>query len=175
MPTTPAGLPDSIEELRALVLLQKQDIASQAATYQAQVAERDATINAHTEEISELREYIRLLKSAHFGPSSERTAPDQLGLFNEAEVLSEAAEGEADGACVDVPGHTRRKRGGRRPLPDYLPREEIVHDLSEEEKVCPHHPDHLLVRIGEDKLEQLAFVPSTAKVLVEYYKSQNHA
>ena len=134
MSTTPATLPDSVEELRALVLLQ----ADRAAKYQAEIAEHEAVIaeretkiaaqaeslSAHTEEISELREYIRLLKAEHFGPSSERTAPDQLGLFNEAEVLGEdVGEGESNPAAVDIPGHTRRTRGGRRPLPDYLPRE----------------------------------------------------
>ena len=57
MSTTPATLPDSVEELRALVLLQ----AGRAATYPAQVAEREITIaqqseslSAHTEEISQL-------------------------------------------------------------------------------------------------------------------------
>ena len=72
MNTTPADLPDSIEELRTLVLLQHEK-------HEVEISERN-------EEIAELREYIRLLKSQRFGPRSERAVPDQMGLFNEAEA-----------------------------------------------------------------------------------------
>jgi transposase len=149
--TTPADLPDSIEELRALVLLQEEK-------HEVEISERN-------EEISQLREYIRLLKSQRFGPSSERTVAGQMGLFNEAEALCDA-EADAEEADTQVPAHTRRKRGGRRPLPAFLPREEILHDLREDQKVCGDDPSHALVVIGQDKLEQLVFVPASAKVLV---------
>ncbi len=154
MDTTPAVLPDTIEGLRALVLLQQE----KQEQHEVEISERN-------EEISQLREYIRLLRSQRFGPRSERTAPDQMGLFNEAETLSDEAPG-AEEATIEVPAHARRKRGGRRPLPAFLPREEIVHDLAEDQKVCGNDPSHALSRIGQDKLEQLVFIPATAKVLV---------
>lgn len=159
MTTTPAELPDSIEELRALVLLQQEK-------HEVVISERDLEISEHREEISQLREYIRLLKSQRFGPRSERSVADQLGLFNEAEVLCAASAPDDEDATL-IPAHTRRKRGGRRPLPAFLPREEILHDLSDEEKVCGNDPSHSLSRIGEDKLEQLVFIPASAKVLVQ--------
>jgi transposase len=163
MSTTPAEFPDSIEELRALVLLQQSTIAER----DDRIAARDQTVTEYGEEISHLHEYIRLLKSQRFGRSSERTVPDQLGLFNEAETLVDMEQDEECGEpSVDIPGHTRRKRGGRRPLPNFLPREEILHDLCDEEKICANDPNHLLVRIGEEKLEQLAFVPATATATV---------
>jgi transposase len=148
---TPADLPDSIEELRALVFLQREQ-------HEVEISERD-------NEISELREYIRLLRSQRFGPRSERTVPEQMGLFNEAETLCDAPSAEEDDS-IEVPAHTRRKRGGRRPLPAFLPREEILHDLTDEEKVCGNDPSHSLAQIGQDKLEQLVFIPASAKVLV---------
>ena len=151
MITTPAELPDSIEELRALVLRQQEK-------HEVEISERN-------EEITQLREYIRLLRSHRFGPSSERTVPDQMGLFNEAETLCEEAP-DAEEACIRVPAHARRKRGGRRPLPAFLPREEILHDLTEDQKVCGNDPSHALARIGQDKLEQLVFLPASGKVLV---------
>jgi len=172
MVTTPAGLPDSIEDLRALVLLQHDQLAEQATKHQEETTKHEQTIGEYGEEISQLREYIRLLKSQHFGSRSERTAPDQMGLFNEAEALCQEVGSEAKGEDEDedsemeVPAHTRRKRGGRKPLPDYLPREEVLHDIPEDEKVCGNDPGHALTRIGEEKLEQLVFVPATAKVLV---------
>jgi len=162
MPTTPADLPDSIEALQALVLSQQADQAEQAAKHEQVVSE-------YSEEISQLREYIRLLKSQRFGSSSERTLPDQMGLFNEAEAVCDAAGGEEqppEDPSVEVPAHTRRKRGGRRPLPDYLPREEILHDLPEDQKLCGNDSSHRLVEISRDRLEQLVFIPASAKVLV---------
>ena len=88
-----------------------------------------------------------------------------MGLFNEAETLCEDAPDTED-ASTQVPAHSRRKRGGRRRLPDFLPREEILHDLAEDQKVCGNDPSHPLVAIGSEKLEQLVFLPATAKVLV---------
>jgi len=158
MTTTPAELPDSIEELRALVLLQQEK-------HEVVISERDIEISEHKEEISQLREYIRLMRSQRFGPRSERSVADQLGLFNEAEVLCNAPDEGGEDTTL-IPAHARRKRGGRRPLPAFLPREEILHDLSDEEKVCGNDSSHALVVIGQDKLEQLVFIPASAKVLV---------
>ncbi|MFQ5700202.1 MAG: IS66 family transposase, partial [Myxococcota bacterium] len=76
------------------------------------------------------------------------------------------AEAEDAASTIEVPSHTRRQRGGRRPLPDFLPREEILHDLPEDQKVCANDPSHTLQEIGREKLEQLVFLPATAKVLV---------
>ena len=122
------------------------------------LAERDS-------EIAQLREYIRLLKSQRFGASSERAHRDELGLFNEAEAIAAGgADGEVDEPEVAVAAHTRTKRG-RRPLPSWMPREEVLHDLPGAEKVCPHDGT-ALVEIAHETSEQLEFVPATAKVLV---------
>jgi len=133
-----AALPQDVEVLRAMI------------------AERDL-------EIAQLREYVRLLKSQRFGASSERTHRDQLGLFNEAESIA-AGEAEEEALEIGVAAHTRTRRG-RRPLPAWMPREEILHDLSEEEKVCPHDGT-ALVEIARETSEQLEFVPATARVRV---------
>ena len=172
--TTPADLPASIEDLRALVLLQsekheeeKQQLEQEKQQLEEKVCDQERRVSEYAEEISQLREYIRLLKSQRFGPKSEREAPNQMGLFNEAEVAADEQTDEEGGeALIEVPAHARRKRGGRKPLPAFLPREEIVHDIGEQEKICLHDPEHHLVRIGEERLEQLVFIPAEAKVLV---------
>jgi transposase len=127
-------------------------------TLQAMLAERDT-------EIAQLREYIRLLKHQTFGSRSERAHRDQLGLFNEAEVLAaSASEAPEEEPGISVAAHTRTPRG-RRPLPAWMPREEILHDLPEAEKVCPHDGT-ALIEIARESSEQLEFVPATARVLV---------
>jgi len=174
MNTTPAALPGNPEELRALLSLQAEAHAKEvakfeqrASTYDDEIAKHEQKASQYDDEISQLHEYIRMLKSKRFGVSSERSAPGQMGLFNEAEVLCDEDESEqSERASIDVPAHTRRKRGGRKPLPDFLPREEIVHDLTDDQKVCRNDPSHVLTEIGRDKLEQLAFIPATAKVIV---------
>ena len=65
--------------------------------------------------------------------------------------------------AIEVPAHQRR-RGGRKPLPEELPRVEIIHDLSAAEKVCPHD-GHVLKEIGGKISEQLDIIPMQIQVI----------
>lgn len=97
--------------------------------------------------IRELEEKISLLEILHFGPKSEKWTIDdewQARLFNEAEdeafkqndVLKQQAVIETE----ELGAYKRRKRKhrgqGRKPISPDLPREEVVYDISEEEKTC---------------------------------------
>jgi len=140
-------------------------LPSDVASLRALVQERDVALEERDTEIQQLREYVRLLKSQRFGRSSERTHRDQLELFNEAEQLLDAADaGELEASTITVPAHTRAK-GGRRPLPTWMERVEILHDLPEAEKVCASD-GAALVEIGRETSEQIEFIPATARVLV---------
>ena len=181
MSKTPADLPDSVEKLRALVVLQQGLLTERddaiakheqsIAIHEQSIAKHEQTVSEYSNEISQLREYVRLLKSQRFGPKSERSGSSQLGFFNEAETTldeqdqSVGEESEAD--SVEIPAHRRRKRGGRRPLPDHLPRVEVLRDLDESEKVCPNDPSHALSRIGEEKAERIVYRPAELFVEVE--------
>lgn len=142
-----ADLPDDVEALKRLVL--------------AHIA-RETHYEA---ELARLREALNLALIKRFGRSSEKLPPpEQLGLFNEAEALADA-EPEADSpseSAIEVPAHTRQ-RGKRAPLPDYLPRERIEHDLPESDKTCLC--GCTLKRIGEETSEQLDVVPARIRVL----------
>lgn len=144
MPIASIELPHDLESLRALALRQ-----------QAQLQARDAQILL-------LEEYLRLLKHYRFGRTSEQVPDGQIALFNEAEAAMEAAERE-ESEGVAVSAHTRAPRG-RRPLPAWIPRVEIVHDLPEAEKVCANDGTKL-TRIGEEILEQLEWIPAKVRVL----------
>jgi len=150
----PVDLPEDIESLRDLAFRQLEQNAQQLDQ-----------ITEQSERIAFLEEYVRLLKHQRFGRSSEKGHKNQLGLFNEAECAADAfevEEAEAD-ETVAVPAHVRRK-SGRRPIPAEIPRVEILHDLSEEEKVCPHD-GHRLREIGRETSEQLEIIPATIQVL----------
>jgi transposase len=144
-------LPDDPEALRELALRQQQ-----------QLDEKESLVDAQADELRILREYIRLLKHHRFGRSSEQSSDAQIRLFNEAESTAEDA-GEEEDVSIVVEAHTRKKRG-RKPLPDWIPRLEIVHDLPEEEKVC-REDGTALERIGEEVSEQLEFIPAKLRVL----------
>lgn len=142
------------------------ELPNDIETLQQLVVEQQARLEENTRHIDLLEEFIRLLKHKRFGRSSEKGSAAQLGLFNEAESdLAELEEAEATEAeeTITVPAH-ERKKPGRKPLPAWLPRREILHDLAPEEKVCAHD-GHALVEIGREISEQLEFIPATIEVL----------
>jgi transposase len=137
------SLPDDPEALKSLL-----------EDYHTQLQHKD-------NKLLQLEEQIKLLLSKRFGTSSERH-PGQHELFDEAE--QETAEAEPlEPPEVTVASDTKKKPG-RKPLPEQLPRVEVIHDLPEDEKVCAHdgHPLH---KIGEDVSEQLDIVPARIQVI----------
>jgi transposase len=141
----PIELPDDPEALRGYALRQHE------------------LIDAQADELRILREYIRLLKHHRFGRTSEKSPDEQIRLFNEAELGEDGPVADEAPEETQVAAHTRRKRG-RKPLPDWIPRVEVLHDLREDEKRCADDGTPL-ERIGEEVSEQLEFIPAKLRVL----------
>jgi len=123
-------------------------------------------IESLTIEIERLTHYVKLLKEVIYGRKSEKLdeeAIKQLGLlFNEAEANSENEQEELPiEETTSVKEYKRKK--GRRPLPKELPRESIIYDLAEEDKICSCGCQ--LSKIGEEKSEQLDFIPAKLYVI----------
>lgn len=79
-------------------------------------------------------------------------------MFNEAEeqvIKAETAE--------ETISYTRKKPV-RKLLPRDLPREVIVHDITDEEKICGCSAGELHC-IGENKSEKFQFIPAQVKVI----------
>ena len=114
-------------------------------------------------EIEILKEKLKLALFRKYGRSSEKDNSDQMLLFEEAceEILADTEEDE-----IPVPAHTRKKTG-RKKLNDSLPREEIIHDISEDEKKCECGCD--LIKIGEDVTERLNIIPEQIYVEKHIY------
>jgi len=111
-----------------------------------------------------LLEQIRHLRDKLFGRKSDQVAAGSavpLPLFDMPEPDDSDLPDE-EKKEVHVPAHTRRK-SGRKPLPENLPRIEVVHDLSAEEKICSCGCE--LSRIGEEVSEQLDIVPAKIRVI----------
>lgn len=124
----------------------------------------DQNISELRERNALLEEQLRLYRAMLYGRKSEKQGEEeknQLGLFNEAEETADASLEEKPEE-ITVPSHARRK-SGRKPLPADLPREEVIHDLTGEEKVCACGSS--LSRIGEEVSEKLDIIPFRVRVI----------
>lgn len=146
MPIDPASLPDDLDVLKRIIT----DLA------------RDAV--AAKTEIDKLRFELARLKRAQFGRSSEKIDRTVEQLELAIETL------EADGAerLAAIPAvapmietELEKAKPARRPLPEHLPREEIVHSAA---CACPKCGGPLR-RIGADVTETLDYVPGRFKVV----------
>jgi transposase len=162
VPPLPARLPDDVEALKALLLAQQ-------AAHQQAIAQ---TLEHAMRHIDHLYEQFVLLRQRHFGASTEQSA-GQAHLFDEAEVLAAASTPDQDQAPIpsqsDAAADAGKKsagkpaRGKRAPLRSDLPRVDIVHEVPEDQRLCPCGTP--MVEIGEDVSEQLDIVPMQVRVL----------
>ena len=117
----------------------------------------------YQEKIHYLEEQLRLFKNELFGRRSEKRHaphPDQMRLF-EGDDDPAASDTQTSEDTIVIATHARKKRG-RKALPKDLPRIDIIHDLSEEEKQCDcgQHKDC----IGQDVSEKLDYLPPRLQV-----------
>lgn len=131
------------------------------------IAVRDAELYAKTLQIEHLKAQLAVLRRARFGRSSEKLDREieQLEL-----ILGELEEGVAESgerAARVQPDAERtksrdRKPLGRKPLPDHLPRERVMHEAPQ---ACASCSGTVLRKIGEDVTEVLEYVSSFFKVV----------
>ncbi|MBU1446645.1 IS66 family transposase, partial [Patescibacteria group bacterium] len=117
------------------------------------------------EHMTYLEEQNALLRQAVFGAKSEKMKPapaNQLMLFGQNEPEQEVEFPEQEGPEHDSASQRKSKRGGRNAFPEHLPREEHLHDVPAEERICCGTQ---MQRIGEHTNERLRFVP--AQLIVE--------
>jgi transposase len=110
-----------------------------------------------------LEERIRLLQNELFGRKTEKQPkPDQqqLMLFDENQTDDPEID-ELSGKTI-IPEHIRKKRG-RKPLPEELPRIEVILDINENEKICGCGCE--LSHIGDDTSEKLEIIPAKVQVI----------
>ena len=150
-------LPDDTATLKTLLrttIAERNTIVSERDTLLARAIKAEAERDA-------LRHQLTLRLKALYGPRSEQLDPAQLEFFVER-VESAQKEAAAESTPIRVEAHDRRR--GRKPFPQDLPRERVVHDLSEAEKVCSCCGEPL-VQIAETKREVLDYVPAEVKIV----------
>jgi transposase len=135
-----APLPDDVQSLQALVREQRARLAFNFA------------------EIEQLKLLIAKLRRMQFGRSSERLDRriEQMELR-----LEELQSAQAELPPAPKPKAEEKSQPVRRPLPEHLPRERVVHEPA---CTCPDCGTQMR-KIGEDVSEVLDYVPARFRVI----------
>lgn len=139
-------------------------IVEERESYRVALESAQAGLVAKVLEIEKLKIQLARLRRQQFGQSSEKIdrTIDQLELVLEefeAGPLADMVEPtlpEDAGRATEIKG-----KGGRRPLPEHLPRTEIVHEPS---CICPACGGAMR-KVGEDITEILDYIPGRFEVI----------
>jgi len=151
-------LPDNVGDLKEIII----DLYKHVKEQEKQAQKYELVIES-------LKEQINILKAELFGNSSENLKeekPDKIQVFNETE--QDAPEEKEE--LTEVAAHSRRK-GGRKPLPENLPRIDIIHELDKKDRI--HGCGREMKEIGEEVTEKLRIIPQ--KVMVEVHHRKKYA
>ncbi len=160
------ALPHSKQKLQALVASLREALGERDQELQLQgqaLESREAQLKEQSALIEKLKFELARLKRWRFGKSTEGLSAEQLALWEtelDGDIAAlqarlDALEGEKNRAGKAADEHKRQPK--RRPLPDSLPRVEVLHDLAS--KDCPACGQGLQ-RIGEEVSEQLDIIPA---------------
>jgi transposase len=175
---TPKDLPTSIEELQKLVLQARcekealrnevDQVKRQVVIAKQQTIELTSTVEAQKKRLEQSERTIKELLQALKGKKRERLDPNQLLLFELGELeqlIEEAAkadETQSKDEASSKSARRKKKRHGRRIIPDNLPTEVILHELPEEQRLCPIDGKPMPA-IRYETSEQLDYEPSKLK------------
>ena len=146
------------------------DPVQEIAALRTLLAEREAELAAARAEltgvqlrIEQYKAQLAQLRRMQFGRSSEKLDAriEQLELMLEDLEEGQAARTAPAARALDQP-RRERSQPVRRPLPDHLPREEIMHDPG---SVCPGCGGTRFTRLGEDVTEVLEKIPARLRVI----------
>lgn len=179
-------LPDDPELLKERIAELASELDSLSSTCNELASKNDSLSSARDmlaskydsleTEYKSLEEKFKILQRKFFGRSSEKlTVFDETQglLFNEIESGA-VKEPENDESVQEeifektvVKEHSRRKCG-RKALPADLPREIVVHEMSEEERLCLYCSKERK-EIGRETTEELVIIPEQIKVRQHVY------
>src|SRR6476469_7760024 len=180
MTLNPSALPRDVRSLRRIIvekealLSEREQLIAEKEALLAErdrlIAVRDAELYSKTLQIEHLKAQLAVVRRARFGRSSEKLDREIeqleliLGELEEgvAENSERAARAQPDAERGERAKRQDRKPLGRKPLPDHVPRERVLHEAP---PACASCSGTVLRKIGEDVTEVLEYVPSFFKVV----------
>jgi transposase len=161
------------------VALDPKHLPEDPKVLQQMVLDLIAQLDRECTERNKIEVLLRELLDARRNRKSEQLSSDQLALFAAAWQArqAEAEPIKPDGSDDDDPNAnpgadesaSKKRTGGRQPLPRHLKRERIVHDLAEEEKHCSNCQQDLRP-IGEESSERYEYIPAKLTVIEDICK-----
>ena len=133
-----------------------QEVQEYIRSVEEKAKEAEQSVRSWKNRYASLEEEYKLLLLQKFGRKSEKELFDttqQLLFDGEASTLPEQNTEEP---TTTVKSHPRKKPG-RKPIDDAIPREEVLIDIPEDEKQCAC--GHEMTRIGEETSEKLQVIP----------------
>lgn len=132
-----------------------QQLQDQISVQQLQIEELSAKLKWYEEQ-------FRLSQKQRYGASSEKTDPNQLSLFDEAE--QEADSKTSEPTVEEITYQRRKTKGKNDKMLEDLPVETVEYHLSEEEQACPQC-DESLHPMSKEIRKELKVIPAQVKVV----------
>lgn len=152
--TDPDPLPSDAKTLQAMVVALRAQVEEGNARFEVKLQE---TLHLRTW-IEKLKLEIARLRRAQFGKSSEQLGERITQLELIVEDLEASCAAQAPGPSIET---ATAPHPVRKPLPEHLPRETVLHMPACE---CPGC-GATMTRIGEDVAEMLEYIPASFKVI----------
>jgi transposase len=153
-----AELPTDPDALRAFAL-----------ACQGELKAAELAVQYKALEIEKLKFQIAKLRRMQFGRSSERINRQIAQLELRLEELEAAQAEDATKAEAEIPDPAaatrKRNKPGRKPLPDHLSREEVVHQPAGDGACTCPECGRGMSKLGEDVTEVLDYVPGHFQVI----------
>jgi transposase len=151
-----AELPTDPAALRAFALACQDELRA-----------AELAVQYKTLEIEKLKFQIAKLRRMQFGRSSERINRQIAQLELRLEALeSEAAEDAAKAEAAEPAAPVRvRNKPTRKPLPNHLPRQEVIHQPADDGACTCPACGRGMSKLGEDVTEVLDYVPGHFQVI----------
>jgi len=136
-----------------------ESLRAENAALRAANADLERIASEHAFDLQRVRHQLAVLERRLFGRSSEKISPHQL-LFLDGLAAPAVEDVPDDEAKGETTPETRKKRAhGRKPLPADLPRERVVYEIPEEDRICsgcqvPMQP------FAEDVTDELDYIPA---------------
>jgi transposase len=141
--------------------LDLENLPTDTALLHHLVRDMAAVVESRDGEIERLRLIIKQFQRAQFGRRSERLDDDQLALGLE-DLDTDLVQAEARHPGQEPPAEDADNKPRRKPLPEHLPREEVL--LGIDTSACPCCGG-ALHEVGESVSEMLDWVPARLRVL----------
>ena len=152
--------------------MNNEELLKKISQLEKKLQERDQLLKEKDIHLDQLRAMLDAFRRGKFVSKSEQVSSEQLGLFDEAELVFEIdkAEEKFEEEKARSEGKARNK-GKRAPLPENLPREEVLIELPESDRICSKDGS-LLKEIGDgemmmaQKLQQHGKLPKRRPLLL---------